>query len=253
MRVDVLTIFPEMFTGFLNTSIIKRAREQGHLTVNLVDIRDYARNKHRSVDDYPFGGGPGMVMQAEPIFLAVEALLPGAGAVRPPIILLSPQGEVFNQALASELARQERLILICGHYEGVDERVRQFLVNREVSIGDYVLTGGELPAMVIIDAVTRLLPGVLGDPAGATEDSFAMGLLEYPQYTRPRSFRGLEVPEVLLSGNHEQIRLWRRQQALERTWRRRPDLLAKLELSPEDRRLLVDIIRRAENEELQGE
>ncbi|MDK2815576.1 MAG: tRNA (guanine37-N1)-methyltransferase [Moorella sp. (in: firmicutes)] len=253
MRVDVLTIFPEMFTGFLNTSIIKRAREQGRLTVNLVDIRDYARNKHRSVDDYPFGGGPGMVMQAEPIFLAVEALLPGAGAVRPPIILLSPQGEVFNQALASELARQERLILICGHYEGVDERVRQFLVNREISIGDYVLTGGELPAMVIIDAVTRLLPGVLGDPAGAREDSFAMGLLEYPQYTRPRSFRGLEVPEVLLSGNHEQIRLWRRQQALERTWRRRPDLLAKLELSPEDRRLLVDIIRRAENEELQGE
>ncbi|CEP68337.1 tRNA (guanine-N1-)-methyltransferase, bacteria [Moorella glycerini] len=253
MRVDVLTIFPEMFTGFLNTSIIKRAREQGHLTVNLVDIRDYTRNKHRSVDDYPFGGGPGMVMQAEPIFLAVEALLPGADAVRPPIILLSPQGEVFNQALASELAGQERLILICGHYEGVDERVRQFLVNREISIGDYVLTGGELPAMVIIDAVTRLLPGVLGDPAGATEDSFAMGLLEYPQYTRPRSFRGLEVPEVLLSGNHEQIRLWRRQQALERTWRRRPDLLAKLELSLEDRRLLAEIIRRAGNEELPGE
>jgi len=253
LRVDVLTIFPEMFTGFLNTSIIKRAREQGHLNVNLVDIRAYARNKHRNVDDYPFGGGPGMVMLAEPIFLAVEALLPGEGAARPPIILLSPQGEVFNQDLAAELAGEERLILICGHYEGVDERVRQFLVNREISIGDYVLTGGELPAMVVIDAVTRLLPGVLGDPAGAREDSFAMGLLEYPQYTRPRSFRGLEVPEVLLSGNHERIRRWRRQQALERTWRRRPDLLAKIELSPEDRRLLADIIRRAGSEDLPGE
>ncbi|MBE3573022.1 MAG: tRNA (guanosine(37)-N1)-methyltransferase TrmD [Moorella humiferrea] len=243
MRVDVLTIFPEMFSSFLNTSIIKRAREQGRLHVNLVDIRDYARNKHRSVDDYPFGGGPGMVMMAEPIFLAVESLLPQEGAERPPVILMSPQGEVFNQELAAELSREKHLILICGHYEGVDERVRQFLVSREISIGDYVLTGGELPAMVVIDAVTRLLPGVLGDPVGALEDSFAMGLLEYPQYTRPRSFRGMEVPEVLLSGNHEKIRQWRRRQALERTWRRRPDLLAKLSLSPEDRRLLDEIIK----------
>ncbi|WP_258361059.1 tRNA (guanosine(37)-N1)-methyltransferase TrmD [Moorella sulfitireducens (nom. illeg.)] len=249
MRVDVLTIFPEIFSGFLNTSIIKRAREQGFLTVNLVDIRDYAGNKHRNVDDYPFGGGPGMVMQAEPIFLAVEALLPGENAVRPPIILLSPQGEVFNQDLAAELAGEERLVLICGHYEGVDERVRQFLANREISIGDYVLTGGELPAMVVIDAVTRLLPGVLGDPAGAREDSFAMGLLEYPQYTRPRSFRGMEVPEVLLSGNHERIRQWRRRQALERTWRRRPDLLARVDLSAEDRHLLEEIIRSARSED----
>lgn len=244
MRVDVLTIFPEMFTGFLNTSIIKRAREQGRLEVNLVSIRAYARNKHRNVDDYPFGGGPGMVMQAEPLFLAVEDLLPGGEAARPPVILMSPQGEAFNQGMAEELAREEHLILICGHYEGVDERVRLALVTREISIGDYVLTGGELPAMVIIDAVTRLLPGVLGAPEGAREDSFAMGLLEYPQYTRPRSFRGLEVPEVLLSGNHEQIRRWRRQQALERTWRRRPDLLARVNLSPEDRRFLEEISRR---------
>lgn len=247
MRVDVLTIFPEIFAGFLDTSIIKRARERGHLEVNLVDIRAYTRNKHRNVDDYPFGGGPGMVMQAEPLFLAVEALLPVDESIRPPVILMSPQGEVFNQELASQLARQEHLILICGHYEGIDERVRIGLVDRELSIGDYILTGGELPAMVVIDAVTRLLPGVLGAPEGATEDSFAMGLLEYPQYTRPRSFRGLEVPEVLLSGNHEEIRRWRRRQALERTWRRRPDLLAGVELSPEDRHMLEEI-RRQEQE-----
>lgn len=247
MRVDVLTIFPEIFAGFLDTSIIKRARERGHLEVNLVDIRAYTRNKHRNVDDYPFGGGPGMVMQAEPLFLAVEALLPADESIRPPVILMSPQGEVFNQELASQLARQEHLILICGHYEGIDERVRIGLVDRELSIGDYILTGGELPAMVVIDAVTRLLPGVLGAPEGAKEDSFAMGLLEYPQYTRPRSFRGLEVPEVLLSGNHEEIRRWRRRQALERTWRRRPDLLAGVELSPEDRHMLEEI-RRQEQE-----
>ncbi|MGI9859791.1 tRNA (guanosine(37)-N1)-methyltransferase TrmD [Moorella naiadis] len=251
MRVDVLTIFPEMFAGFLDTSMIKRARERGHLEVNLVDIRAYARNKHRNVDDYPFGGGPGMVMQAEPLFLAVEALLPAGESGRPPIILMSPQGEVFNQELAGQLARQEHLILICGHYEGIDERVRIGLVDRELSIGDYILTGGEVPAMVVIDAVTRLLPGVLGAPEGAREDSFAMGLLEYPQYTRPRSFRGMEVPAVLLSGNHEEIRRWRRQQALERTWRRRPDLLAGVELSPEDRRFLEEITNQ-ERERGQG-
>jgi len=241
VQVDVLTIFPAMFTGFLQTSIIKRAREQGRLVVNPVDIRDYARSKHRNIDDYPFGGGPGMVMMAEPLYLAVEELIAATGD-RPPVILMSPRGEVFNQALAGELAGREHLILICGHYEGIDERVRQLLVDREISIGDYVLTGGELPAMVVIDAITRLLPGVLGDPAGAREDSFAMGLLEYPQYTRPRSFRGLEVPEVLLSGNHEQIRRWRRQQALYQTWKQRPDLLAGMELSPEDQRLLTEAI-----------
>jgi tRNA (guanine37-N1)-methyltransferase len=231
-----------MFTGFLNTSIIRRAREQDHLTVNLVDIRAYATNKHLRVDDYPFGGGPGMVLQAEPILLAWEAL-DGVATPDVPVILLSPQGEVFSQGLAAELAELERMVLVCGHYEGIDERVRQLMVTREISLGDYVLTGGELPAMVVIDAVTRLLPGVLGAPQGAEEDSFAMGLLEYPQYTRPRSFRGLEVPEILLSGNHEQIRLWRRRQALERTWRRRPDLLAGLALNREDRQMLADIKR----------
>ncbi|HHP51094.1 MAG TPA: tRNA (guanosine(37)-N1)-methyltransferase TrmD [Moorella mulderi] len=242
MRIDVLTIFPEMFTCFLSTSIIKRAIEAGVLTVHLVDIRDYSQDKHRRVDDYPFGGGPGMIMRPEPIFLAVEALLE-EGESRPPIILLTPQGEVFNQEMAKELATYPRLILICGHYEGVDERVRQFLATREISIGDYVLTGGELPAMVIIDAVARLLPGVLGDPQGAWEDSFTMGLLEYPQYTRPRDFRGLKVPEVLLSGNHEEIRRWRRREALRRTWQRRPDLLRKAQLTPEDEALLEEIIR----------
>ena len=183
-----------------------------------------------------------MIMRPEPIFLAVEALLE-EGESRPPIILLTPQGEVFNQEMAKELATYPRLILICGHYEGVDERVRQFLATREISIGDYVLTGGELPAMVIIDAIARLLPGVLGDPEGAWEDSFTMGLLEYPQYTRPRDFRGLKVPEVLLSGNHEEIRRWRRREALRRTWQRRPDLLRKVQLTPEDEALLEEIIR----------
>ncbi|MDN5346621.1 MAG: tRNA (guanine37-N1)-methyltransferase [Clostridia bacterium] len=241
MRIDVLTIFPGMFSGPLDESIIKRAREKGILEINLIDIRAFSQDKHRSVDDYPYGGGPGMVMRPEPIFLAVEACIPLGGS-SPEIILLTPQGERFNQRLAGELAGQEHLILICGHYEGVDERVRQALVTREISIGDYVLTGGELPAMVIIDAIARLLPGVLGAPEGTAEDSFSWGLLEYPQYTRPRIFRGMEVPPVLLSGNHEEIRLWRRRQALKRTWQRRPDLLEVANLSQEDRRLLAEVV-----------
>ncbi|MDK2821044.1 MAG: tRNA (guanine37-N1)-methyltransferase [Clostridia bacterium] len=240
MHVDILTILPDMFTGFVNTSIIKRAQKKGHLSINLVNIRDYAKNKHRKLDDYPFGGGPGMVMQAEPFFLAIESLLSGL-SIKPPVILMSPQGEVFDQNLANELAKEERLVLICGHYEGIDERVRENLVDREISIGDYVLTGGELPAMVIIDAITRLIPGVLGAPEGAKEDSFAMGFLEYPQYTRPRSFRGLDVPDVLLSGNHEEIRRWRRKKAIERTWLRRPELLNNVKLSSEDEELLAEI------------
>ncbi len=244
MRFDVLTIFPEMFTSFLNTSIIRRAREQGQINVNVTDIRAYSRDKHRRVDDYPFGGGPGMVMQAEPIFLTLEALVGKEGLSGLPVILLSPQGEIFNQDLASQLAEKERMVFICGRYEGIDERVRQVLVTREISVGDYILTGGELPAMVVIDAVTRLLPEVIGAAEGIKEDSFAMGTLEYPQYTRPRSFRGLKVPEVLLSGNHERIRLWRRQQALKRTWQRRPDLLSKLKLSPEEQLFLAGLENR---------
>ncbi len=237
MRVDILTIFPEMFKP-LEESIIKRAREKGLLTVKIVDIRDYALDKHRTVDDYPFGGGAGMVMKPEPLFRAVEDVC-GAGNV--PVILMTPQGETFTQDIARDLSGQDRLVVICGHYEGMDERVREQLVTREISIGDYVLTGGELPAMVLVDAVARLLPGVLGDDASAREDSFADGLLEYPQYTRPRSYRGLEVPPVLLSGNHGAIKLWRRKKSLERTMKRRPDLLKRVELSAEDKKLLEDL------------
>lgn len=243
MRVDVLTIFPRMFTGPLDESIVKRAREKGILRVNLIDIRDFSLDKHRTVDDYPYGGGPGMILRPEPVFRAVESLLEKEPGKKPPIILLSPQGEVFNQAMAQELAKEEWLILICGHYEGVDERIRAYLATREISIGDYVLTGGELPAMVLIDAITRLLPGAVGAEDGLKEDSFSWGILEYPQYTRPRSFRGLEVPEVLLSGDHEKIRLWRRKKALERTWLKRPDLLDKVSLTEEDRRLLEEIVK----------
>lgn len=242
MRIDVLTLFPQMFNGPLNESIIKRAREKGILQVNIVDIRDFTQDKHRTADDYPYGGGPGMILKPEPVFRAVESLLSGVSGKAPPVILLSPQGELFNQEMAVELAREEWLILICGHYEGVDERIRTHLATREISIGDYILTGGELPAMVLIDALTRLLPGAVGAEEGPWEDSFTWGLLEYPQYTRPRSFRGLEVPEVLLSGDHERIRIWRRKRALERTLERRPDLLSKVQLTEEDRRLLAEIV-----------
>jgi tRNA (guanine37-N1)-methyltransferase len=221
MRVDVLTLFPEMFAGPLDHSILGRAIERGLLQVQLTNPRDFTTDRHRTVDDYPYGGGPGMVMKPGPIFAAVESLAqPGS-----PIILLSPQGRVFNQVIAAELARQPRLIVICGHYEGVDERVREHLATDELSIGDYVLTGGELAAMVVIDAVARLLPGVLGAEASAGEESHSQGLLEYPHYTRPPEFRGWTVPEILLSGHHAEIARWRRQQSLLRTAQRRPDLL----------------------------
>jgi tRNA (guanine37-N1)-methyltransferase len=237
MDFDVFTLFPSMFCGPLEESILKRAREGGLLSVRLHDIRDYATDKHHVTDDAPYGGGGGMVMKPEPIFAAVEAVL---GEDREsPIILLSPQGRAFNQAVASELADHRRLALICGRYEGVDERVRQHLVTNEISIGDYVLTGGELAALVIIDAVTRLLPGVLGDPGAASDDSYAHGLLEGPHYTRPATFRGWTVPDVLLSGNHAQVDRWRRECALRRTSTRRPDLLVRAELTPRDREFLV--------------
>lgn len=226
MRIDVLTIFPEMFKSPLETSIIKRAIEKDILEVILTDFRDYALDKHRRVDDYPFGGGPGMVLKPEPIFRAWEAISGGLEADnKPRTILLCPQGRRFNQELALELAQEEQLILICGHYEGIDERVRQHLIMDEISIGDYILTGGELGALVLIDAITRLLPGALGDEQSSHEESFSHGLLEYPQYTRPREFRGMEVPEILLSGNHSKIEEWRRIQSFQRTKDRRPDLL----------------------------
>ena len=249
MRFDILTLFPDMFVGPFAESIIQRAQEAGLVSIALHNIRDYATDKHRVTDDYPYGGGGGMVMKPEPIFAAVEAILgPDPRATGVPIVLLTPQGRLFNQEVAQELARRERILLICGRYEGVDERVREFLATDEISIGDYVLSGGELAAMVIVDAVTRLLPGALGDPAGALDDSHAMGLLEYPHYTRPAEFRGWRVPEVLLSGNHGEIARWRRQEALRRTLARRPDLLARAPLTAKDREFLRSLGYRDEPE-----
>lgn len=244
MIIDVLTIFPGMFRGPWDESIIKRAREKGLVEVRTWDIRDFSVDKHRTVDDYSFGGGTGMVMKPEPIFRAVEEVQKFRSS-RGWIILMCPQGRVFDQEKARTLSRQEHLIILCGHYEGIDERVRQYLVDEEISIGDYVLTGGELPAMVVVDAVVRLIPGVLGKQDPLYVDSFADGLLEYPQYTRPREFRGWRVPEVLVSGNHEAIRRWRRKEALRRTMKRRPDLLYKANLTPEDL-ILIDEIKEEE-------
>jgi len=223
MKIDVLTLFPAMFAGPLDESIIKRAREAGRLDLAIHNLRDYAHDRHKTVDDRPFGGGPGMLLKPEPIFEAVESLAHQGTRV----ILLSPAGRPFNQAIARELAGLEHLLMVSGHYEGFDERVREQLADDELSIGDYVLTNGALPVMVIIDAVTRLLPGVLGDEDSAQQDSFSQGLLEYPQYTRPADFRGMTVPEVLLSGNHAEIARWRAEQARLRTEERRPDLLEK--------------------------
>jgi len=247
MRFDILTLFPALFSGVFEESIVKRAVESDLVTIAMYNIRDYATDKHRLTDDEPYGGGGGMVMKAEPIFRAVEAVLggevPAAGSDNPTqIILLSPAGRLFNQAIARELAAWERLVLICGRYEGVDERVREHLATDEISIGDYVLSGGEIPAMVIVEAVTRLLPGALGDPLATVRDSHASGLLEHPHYTRPAVFRGWAVPEVLLSGNHAEVARWRIQQSLLRTYQRRPDLLAQADLSAEDREFLERLV-----------
>jgi tRNA (guanine37-N1)-methyltransferase len=238
MRFDIFTLFPEVCEPYLQTSILQKARQRGLVEINLYNIRDWTSDRHHVTDDEPYGGGGGMVMKPEPIFAAVEGVLGSPLAC--PLILLTPQGRLFNQAAAQELAQQPRLALLCGRYEGVDERVRQHLVSDEVSIGDYVLTGGELPALVLVDAIARNLPGVLGDPEGAWDDSHAMGLLEYPHYTRPPEFRGWHVPEVLLSGDHARIARWRREQALLRTQQRRPDLLAKAPLSDADRKYLAN-------------
>jgi tRNA (guanine37-N1)-methyltransferase len=246
---EVFTLFPEVFEPYLQISILQRARQRGLVEVRLHNIRDWATDRHHITDDEPYGGGGGMVMKPEPIFAAVEATL--GAPPKCPLILLTPQGRLFTQAIAGELAlgglerpgEPRRLGLLCGRYEGVDERVRQHLVTDEISIGDYVLTGGELAALVVIDAVTRWIPGVLGDPDGALDDSHASGLLEYPHYTRPPVFRGWKVPEVLLSGDHGRIARWRRRQSLLRTWRRRPDLLEKAQLSDEERELIQKIQR----------
>ncbi|MFQ5835418.1 MAG: tRNA (guanosine(37)-N1)-methyltransferase TrmD [bacterium] len=243
MRVNIITLFPSMFQGPFDESIIKRAREKGILEINLHNLRQFTHNKHRTVDDLPFGGGVGMVMKPEPLFEAVEKIKTQTDPASR-VILLSPQGIPFCQEKAKELAKEQALLLICGHYEGVDERVREHLVDEEISLGDYVLTGGELAAMVVVDVVARMLPGVLGCEDSVKEDSFYHGLLDYPQYTRPANFCGWKVPELLLSGNHYQIKLWRRKKMLEVTLRRRPDLLKKIKLSEADKQLLREVKKR---------
>ena len=241
MQIDILSLFPQIFHGPLSESIAKRAIERGLVRVNLHNIRDFTHDRHHTADDYAYGGGAGMVLKPEPIFEAVDKIKEASGhreeSGELPIVLLTPQGRLFSQEVAEELAGHPHLVLICGRYEGVDERVREHLATDEISIGDYVLSGGELAAMVIVEAVVRLLPGVLGSEASAQDDSHTTGLLEYPQYTRPEVYRGWAVPEILLSGNHAQIAKWRRQQALLRTLARRPELLDKTSLSPEEREL----------------
>lgn len=238
MRIDVVTIFPEMIAQAVAHSIVKRAQDAGLVQINVVNLRDYAPDRHHTTDDTPCGGGGGMIMKVEPIAYALDALRPEGAPCR--VILTDPQGERFTQAKAQELAREAHLIFLCGHYEGVDERVREHLVTDEISIGDYVLTGGELPALVMIDAVTRLQPGALGDEAAPGKDTFSEGLLEHPHYTRPRSFRGWEVPEILFSGHHAEIARWRRKQQLLRTRARRPDLWARFSPTQEDEKLLAE-------------
>ena len=232
MRITILTLFPAMFDGPFRESIVKRAVEKGIVQVGLVNVRDYARDKHHIVDDYTFGGGPGMVMKPGPIFEAVEAARQSAPDEPAHVVLLTPQGRVFKQAMARELSRKRHLIFICGHYEGVDERVHEHLVDDEISLGDFIMTGGEPAAIAIVDAVVRLLPDALGDPESATTDTFSDGLLQYPQYTRPRVYRDWEVPPLLLSGNHEAIAKWRRRQSILRTLQRRPDLLGPAGVTP---------------------
>ena len=243
MQFEVFTLLPEVFPPYLESSILQRARQRGLVSVNVHNIRDYTHDKHHMTDDTPYGGGGGMVMKPEPVFEAVETVLgldphqtPKKSAC--PVIMLTPQGRVFSQAVADELSCHEKIALLCGRYEGMDERIREHLVTDEISVGDYVLTGGELPALILIDAVSRLIPGVLGDPEGAIDDSHATGLLEYPHYTRPPDFRGWKVPDILLSGDHGKVDQWRREQSLLRTLARRPDLLENAKLTEKERKFL---------------
>ena len=265
MQFEVFTLLPEIFPPYLDSSILKRARERGLIDVRVHNIRDYTRDKHHTTDDTPYGGGGGMVMKPEPVFEAVETVLGLSSLITEniesteeikessvvnslpiPIILLTPQGRVFNQRIAQEYSQYPRIALLCGRYEGIDERIREHLVTDEISIGDYVLTGGELPALILIDAMARLLPDVLGDPTGAQDDSHAMGLLEYPHYTRPPEFRGWKAPDILLSGDHAKIEKWRREQALLRTFKKRPDMLEKTELSKNDRKFIESLKSKGE-------
>lgn len=239
IRFDILSVFPGMFTSAFECSLLKKAQEKNLIEIRVHDIRHYTEDKHRMTDDTPYGGGGGMVMKVEPIDRALQAVAPDRDQAL--IVLLTPQGETFRQEIAQELALYPRIVLVCGHYEGLDERVRTHLVDREISIGDYVLTGGELPAMIVVDAVARHVPGVLGNAASVLTDSFAMGLLEYPQYTRPAEYRDWKVPDVLISGHHREIEKWRRRESLRRTLTRRPDLLKQADLSADDLVLLEEL------------
>lgn len=238
MKIDILTLFPEMFTGVFGSSIINKAQEKNAVTLNLINFRDFSENKHKTVDDYPYGGGNGMLLKPEPIFAAVESIESYSKAR---IIMLTPQGRPFNQKMAEELKEEEHLIFLCGHYEGFDERIRENLVTDEISIGDFVLTGGELAAMVVVDSIVRLLPGVLGNEQSADTDSFSYNLLEYPQYTRPEEFRGWRVPEVLISGHHKNIEEWRKKEAMKRTLIRRPDLIRIEDFNNKELRLYNEL------------
>lgn len=239
MNIHVLSLFPDMFTGVFGASILKKAQEKGAVKLEVTDIRAFSGNKHNQVDDYPYGGGAGMVLKPEPMFSAVEAITAGK---KPRIILMCPQGERFTQKKAEELAQEQELVFLCGHYEGYDERIRQHLVTDEISIGDFVLTGGELGAMTVIDSVVRLLPGVLGQEDSHIQDSFSTGLLEHPHYTRPAEFRGMKVPDVLLSGNHAKIEQWRAEESLKRTFERRPDLLENYPLTDKQKMYVEKLI-----------
>lgn len=254
MQFDVFTLLPEVFPPYLESSILQRARKRGLIDIRIHNIRDYTHDKHHTTDDTPYGGGGGMVMKPEPVFEAIESVLGKetlqTKPVTIPVVLLTPQGRVFNQHIAEELSRYERIALLSGRYEGVDERIRKHLVTDEVSLGDYVLTGGELPALILIDAVSRLIPGVLGDPTGAEDDSHSMGLLEYPHYTKPAEFRGWKVPEVLTSGDHAKIEKWRREQALLRTYHKRPDMLEKANLSAADKKFIEGLKSKVEGQDV---
>ena len=239
IRFDVLSIFPEMLISPLSFSLLKKAQEKGLLSINLHDIRNWAEDKHKMTDDAPYGGGCGMVMKVEPVEKALAAVKISTDDSL--VVLMTPQGETFNQTIAAELAGKKQVVIICGRYEGVDERIRKHLADREISIGDYILTGGELSALVLIDAVSRLVPGVLGNEESTVSESFSRGLLEYPQYTRPAEYKGWKVPDVLVSGNHAEIELWRKNESLQRTYKRRPDLLAKINLSPQEKKNLEKI------------
>jgi len=239
-KFNIVTIFPEMFSSPFKESIIKRAVERGIVKINIYDLRNFTHDRHKVTDDYPYGGGAGMMMKPEPLAEAIEEINRES---KSRVILMTPQGDRLTQSRVKKMSQENRLTILCGRYEGIDERIRAHFVDDEISIGDYILTGGEIPAMVLVDAIVRLIPGVLGDEASTEEDSFSYGLLEYPQYTRPENFRGFKVPDVLLSGNHEKIRRWRRKESLKRTYNRRPDLLEKAELSDDDKKILEEIRR----------